>query len=163
MVKLVGSLCILAGSGLARWARLAERRRRRQTLSDILTALRRMDEEIRQARTMLPDLLEQAAADCGPDAAALFRTAAQAAAQGEDVSRAWRQAAGDLPLAEADKRCLAALELRGDEEQVRGAIALTASALARSGEEQDKRRQSEDQRATALCFSAAALLVILLI
>lgn len=161
----MGSLCVLAGGGLVRRAQMAERRRRRDTLSDLLTALRRMGEEIRMARTTLPDLLERLANDCGADAAAFFRAAAKAAGRGEDLTEVWRASAGALPLSERDRMGLQALgrDLRGDEEKVRKAIDLVICELAKSAEEQDRRRQAEEQRATALCFSAAALLVILLI
>lgn len=165
MVKLLGSLLILSGGFMARWAQAAERRRRRDTLSDLLTALRRMAEEVRMARTPLPDLLERLALDCGPDAAAFFRAAADAVRQGAELSGAWAAAAEDLPLAGMDKAELRDLgkDLRGDEESVCKAISLVIYSLAKSAEEQDRRRPQEERRATALCFSAAALLVILLI
>ena len=41
MLKLLGSACILAGSFLVQGARLSERRRQWDTLSDLLSALRR--------------------------------------------------------------------------------------------------------------------------
>lgn len=165
MVKLLGSLCILSGGFLARWVQAAERRRRREALSDLLTALRRMAEEIRMARTPLPDLLERLSRDCGPDAAAFFRASADAVRQGMELSKAWAAAAEDLPLADGDKEELQDLgkDLRGDEETVCKAVSLVIYSLAKSAEEQDWRRPQEDRRATALCFSAAALLVILLI
>nr|WP_325296933.1 hypothetical protein [uncultured Dysosmobacter sp.] len=165
MVKLLGSLCVLAGGALARWAQVSERRRQRDTLSDLLTALRRMAEEIRMARTALPDLLERLAQDCGGDAAAFFRTAAAAARRGEDLSQAWAAAAAALPLPDGDRTSLQALgaDLRGDEEKVCKAISLVNYELAKRAEEREARRPQEDRRAAALCFSAAALLVILLI
>lgn len=165
MVKLLGSLCILAGGAMARWVQAAERRRRRDTLSDLLSALRRMAEEIRMARTPLPDLLERLSWDCGPDAVAFFQTAADAARRGGELSMAWAAAAKALPLPDGDKAVLQDLgkDLRGDEEEVCKAISLVIYSLAKSAEEQDRNRAQEDRRATALCFSAAALLVILLI
>ena len=58
MLKLLGSACILAGSVLAQAVRLSDRRRQWDTLSDMLSALRQMGEEIRLARTPMPLLLE---------------------------------------------------------------------------------------------------------
>lgn len=165
MVKLMGSLCILAGGAIARWVQAVERRRRRDTLSDLLTALRRMAEEIRMARTPLPDLLERLARDCGTEASGLFCTAAEAARQGGALSAAWAAAVEELPLPEGDRAVLRDLgeDLRGDEEKVCKAVSLVIYTLAKSAEEQEQRRPQEERRATALCFSAAALLVILLI
>lgn len=165
MIKVLGSVCILSGGALVRWVQIVECRRRRDTLSDLLTALRRMGEEIRMARTTLPELLERLSGGCAADAAAFFHTVAESARQGGDVSDVWRQAAEALPLSGGDRTSLQALgeDLRGDEEKVYKAISLVIYCLAKSAEEQDRRRQSEEQRATALCFSAAALLVILLL
>lgn len=165
MVKLLGSLCVLAGGAMVRWVQAAERRHRRDTLSDLLTALRRMAEEIRMARTPLPDLLERLARDCGPDCAAFFHAVSDAARQGGEVSAVWASAAEGLPLSDGDRAALRDLgdNLRGDEEKVCKAVSLVIYSLTKSAEEQDRNRPQEDRRATALCFSAAALLVILLI
>ena len=58
MLKLMGSICVLGGGLLCWLTALAERRRTRMALGDLLAALRRMREEIRMARTPLPLLLE---------------------------------------------------------------------------------------------------------
>ena len=54
MLKLVGSLCVASGGALAWYVQRAERRRERDTLSDLQRAFRRMGEEVRMARTPLP-------------------------------------------------------------------------------------------------------------
>ena len=61
MRGMVGSLCILCAGLLAWQCQHTVRQRRRDTLADLLAALERMSEEIRQARTPLPRLLEQLA------------------------------------------------------------------------------------------------------
>ena len=53
--------------------------------------------------------------------------------------------------------------LGGDEEQACKAISQAVYELAKHAEERAAERKAEDRRAAALCFSAAALLVILLI
>ena len=163
MRGLVGSLCILCGGLLAWQCQHTARQRRRDTLADLLTALERMGEEIRMARTPLPRLLEQLARACRPDAAALFREAARAARQGDALAETWRRQAAALPLDPEDREALGALRLWGDEESVRKELALVRSRLARSLEELEARRPEEEKRSAALCFSAAALLVIVLI
>ncbi len=165
MVKLLGSLCIFSGGALAWWVQMAERRRKRDTLSDLLAALRRMAEEIRMARTPLPPLLDTLSRTCGPEAASFFRKTAEAARQGEDLPAAWREGAERLPLSEMDKAALAGLgkDIHGDEESACKAISIVAYELAKSAETAEQSRRSEEKQATALCFSAAALLVILLI
>ena len=165
MLKLLGSLCVLSGGGLVWRSCLAERRRQRETLCDLLTALRRMAEEIRMARTPLPSLLDALAKSCGPEGADFFHQAAMAARQGGDLPGVWRRGAEGLPLVPGDREELAALgdSLHGDEESVCKAISLVNHQLAKSLEETDRVRHQEEKRAAALCFSAAALMVILLI
>ncbi len=165
MLKVLGSFCVLCGGVLARYFQAAERRREMDTLSDLLTALRRMAEEIRMARTALPVLLERLSAGCGPEAGAFFQAAANAARRGEDLGKTWRRAAAALPLSAVSVSALAELgdDLRGDEESIYKAISLVIYALAQEAEERTRRQPEEAKRATALCLSGAALLVILLI
>ena len=164
MIKLLGSACVLGG-GLMFWLMaLAEQRRTRIVMGDLLAALRRMREEIRMARTPLPLLLEALAADCrGPETASLFQRSAEAARQGEGLEAAWRVGVRLLPLAPREREALEGLTLRGDEESVCKGISLVITALAKSAEELERQRPERDRRTAALCFSGAALLVILLI
>ena len=165
MLKLLGSACILAGGVLAQGARLAERRRQWDTLSDILSALRQMGEEIRLARTPMPLLLEYLAKDRCPDASAFFNQTAEALRRGENLAESWQRELLCLPLPPEDIRALEPLgaALGGDEEQACKAISQAVYELAKHAEERAAERKAEDRRAAALCFSAAALLVILLI
>lgn len=163
MVKLLGSVCILAGGGLAWWGQRTERRRRRDTLRDLLSALRRMQEEIRMARTPLPLLLETLAADCREEAAELFRNTAKAARLGVEMTEVWQKGVEKLPMTSGDREILLGLRLYGDEESVCNGISLATYELKKSAEELERRRSEEEKRATALWFSGAALLVILLI
>lgn len=57
MVKLLGSILILAGGFWARWSMVSVCRRELDTLSELTACLSEMAEEIRQARTPLPELL----------------------------------------------------------------------------------------------------------
>ena len=165
MLKLLGSLCILSGGVLAWSFQKTDRRRRRDTLSDFLRAFRRMAETVRMTRTPLPALLDSLAADCGADAAAFFAAAADAARQKEDLSKAWRIPAECLPLSKVDKAAIASLggELQGDEESVCKAVSAVVYRLAKSAEELERTWPEAQKQAAALWFSAAALLVILLI
>ena len=165
MLKILGSACILGGGILARHFQATERRREMDTLSDLLWALRRMAEEIRMARTPMPRLLERLSEGCGEEAGAFFQAVSNAAQRGEDVGRAWRQAAAALPLSGDSAAALAELgnELRGDEENVCKTISLVAYSVAQDVEEQSRRRPEEARRSAALWLSGAALLVILLI
>lgn len=164
MVKLLGCLCIFGGGGVVWQHLLAQRRRKRETLAELLRVLRRMGEEIRMARTPLPQLLEARAADCrSADAAELLRETAKAARQGEGLETVWRQRVEALDLGPWEKEPLLALDWTGDEEKLCNGILLVSKEMASKLEELDRQRPEETKRTTALCFSAAALLVILLI
>lgn len=165
MLKWMGSFLVAAGGVWAWYTQAAERRRKRDALSDFQASFRRMGEEVRMARTPLPEVLNALAADCGPEAAAFFQAVSKAAAGGEDLPKAWREQAELLSLSREDKAAVSALgcDLQGDEERVCKAISHVTYTLAKSAEKADQTRSEKEKRAAALWFSASALLVILLI
>jgi len=165
MLKLLGSLLIASGGMLAWFLQLSERKRRRDTLSDLQTAFRRMGEEVRMARTPLPILLEGLAGECGPDAAAFFAAVSQAAMEGENLPAVWRREAEKLPLDGEERSAVLQLgnDLQGDEEKVCKAVSHVIYTLAKGAERAERERPEKERRAAALWFSASALLVILLL
>ena len=106
MIKLMGSLLILAGGVLIRQTRLAEYRRRLRTLTDLASSLRRMSDEIRTLRRPLPELMRYLSGACGPEAGTFFKEAAAQAERGEDLSEVWRHLARALPLSQRDRAVL---------------------------------------------------------
>ncbi len=165
MLKLLGSGLILLGGALAVALRLAERGRRRQAEDELVAALERLGEAIRQTHMPLPRLLGTLAEGGCPPVEAFLSGTAEALRRGEGLDAAWRRCAGALPLPPEDLRALSVLgaALGGDEEQACTAAARTAEELSRRAAQRAAGRKDEDRRAAALCFSAAALLVILLI
>ena len=101
----------------------------------------------------------------GQEAGEFFQAVSAAARRGEDLGRTWRGAAEALPLSGVSAAALAELgdSLHGDEENVCKVISLAIYSMAQDAEEQTRRQPEEAKRATALCLSGAALLVILLI
>ena len=161
----IGAVFVL---GAAAWGwrhQARERRRRWDTLGDLIRLLNRMGEEIRLRRTSLPRLLEFLGHGRTPAVAAFCAAAAGAMNRGEPLAEAWRAASGALPLGAEDRSAFLVLgeSLQGDEEQVCKAISLAARFLARSLEEARARRRETERREAALWLSAGALLVILLI
>ena len=165
MLKLVGSVFVLAGGVLAQTIRLAERRRQWDTLSALLSALRQMAEEIRLTRRPMLPLLEGLQKDCGGAVSAFFGTVGEGLRRREPLPDAWRRACECLELPIDGGETLAALgaSLGGDEEQTCKAITLVIYTLEKDAGERAAERRAEDRRAAALCFSASALLVLLLI
>ena len=165
MLKLVGSVHVLAGGVLTQTIRLAERRRQWDTLSALLSALRQMAEEIRLTRRPMLPLLEELQTDCGGAVSAFFGIVGEGLRRREPLPSAWRRACERLELPVDGRETLAALgaSLGGDEEQACKALELAIRTLEKAAGERAAERRAEDRRAAALCFSASALLVILLI
>ena len=95
----------------------------------------------------------------------LFEGSAAALAAGRSPEIVWCQAVSCLPVSETDKRALSELvkALQGDETSACKGILLARKELQNSLSQLEKQRPEEEKRTAALCFSAAALLVILLI
>ncbi len=164
MMKLLGSACVLASA----WGIWTQKRRefRRQLLilRELAAALERMGDGIRLERTALPHLLERAEAGCG-GAGALFRAAGASLRRGAELSEAWRAAAEALPLSEADRRTVAEAGgvLSGDAEQAWKGLEAVSAGLRRRCEALERERPERERRESALCFSAAALAIIVLL
>lgn len=165
MIKFMGSTCILSGGLMTVLLQLRERRRTRTALADLLSALRRMGEEIRLCRTPLPRLLKTLSASCHEDAATFFTAVGDGVRCGEDAETLWRHRAFCLPLPVAAKQALSEVgnALRGDEENMCKAISLAILVLEKCAAEWDKQQPETEKRTAALWLSGAVLLVILLI
>lgn len=165
MLKAIGTLCILFGGLLARQYQIGALRREVTVVADLLAVLCRMTEEIRLKRTPLPRLLDRLRQGRDPAVSDFLQAVSTAARQGEDAETAWQTAAQRLPASAEVKEALVELgkSLSGDEESVCKAVSLACMALSHSLEELRRKRPETEKRATALCLSATALLVILLI
>ena len=165
MTKLLGSLCVFAAGGMVWWSRRQERQKKRRLLSDLIAALGRMETEIRLARIPLPRLLKRLAEGCGEETRAFFQDASRGLEAGETLAAAWNRAVEKLGLPDGDKQVLLTLQetMQGDEISACKGISLAMEKLRNRLKELDNQRPEEEKRATALCFSAAALVVILLI
>ena len=165
MTKLLGSLCVFAAGGMVWWSRRQERQKKRRLLSDLIAALGRMETEIRLTRIPLPRLLKRLAEGCGEETRAFFQDASRGLEAGETLAAAWNRAVEKLGLPDGDKQVLLTLQetMQGDEMSACKGISLASEKLRNRLKELDNQRPEEEKRATALCFSAAALVVILLI
>ena len=156
MMKLLGSLCVFAAGTMAWYVQRQERRNRRNRLGELIAAL---------ARTPMPRLLERLAAERHGETAAFLAAVSRGLKGGEPPAAAWDRAVGALPLPEEEQRALLTMadSLQGDEENACKGVSLARKTLQNSLKKLEDQRPDEDKRATALCFSAAALVVILLI
>ena len=160
MIKLIGALCVLGGGAWVWQSWLREDRRELETLFALASALDRLAQAVRLTRIPLPRLLADLEKKEEGDTAV-----SAAGKQGESPASAWRKAAEDLPLRREDQAALkeAAASLQGDEEQLCRGLAMASAHLRDSLTERRQTREEREKRTTALCFSTAALVVILLI
>lgn len=165
MTKLLGSLCVFAAGGMVWWSRRQERQKKRRLLSDLIAALGRMETEIRLARIPLPRLLKRLAEGRGEETRVFFQDAFRGLEAGETLAAAWNRAVEKLELPNEDKQVLLTLQetMQGDETSACKGVSLAREKLQNRLKELVNQRPEEEKRATALCFSAAALVVILLI
>lgn len=163
MRGLLGSLCILCGGALGMFLQRRERRRRQETLRNLIAVLQRMEEEIRLMRTPLPRLLSRLSEETPGEVGAFLSWVADGIRKGEPPEMVWRREAALLPLAGPDRTALQTLTFHGDETALCGTVALLLRQLQRSHEEQKREEAQEVKRSVALWASGAALLVILLI
>ena len=164
MIKLFGAVCVL-GAAVWAWRREAgERRRKLDTLADLIALLDRMEGEIRLRRTSMPRLMETLGQDRGKEVRRFCAAVAASLSRGTPLGTSWRTAAEALPLSPEDRTAVISLEdsLQGDEEHICKGILLIRKKLEKDLEAARDRRPEAEKRSGALWLSGAALLVILL-
>lgn len=163
MRKLAGGLCVMGAGGMLWYRLIREARRRTRVMGELALALEEMAEEIRRNRTPMPRLLAKAARGRSREVTAFF-TAVELESPEYGLDGAWRKAAGRLPLAEEEVGAVAeaGCALPGDEEQVCRGLRTAADALRRALQARRETAAEAERRCTALCFSASALMIILL-
>lgn len=165
MVRLCGSICIFAGCGYAWYLQWTQRRRQRNARIELLSALRTMEQEIRSRQTPIPHLAQRLAGESIGDVRHSFEIFRALLECGELPAQAWKVAFEELPLSEEEKAAVMELGNRISKEEsiaVRE-INLTIDKIETWKESEEKLRKETEKRSSALWFSAAALLVILLI
>jgi stage III sporulation protein AB len=163
MLKLLGSLCILAAGGGAWMGRVRSRRGEIFSLEQTISALGEMEDAIRLECTPLPRLLARQAEKRSGETGAFFLSVRRGLDRGEMLPAAWRSAAAALSWRGADALAELGGQLTGDAEQTCKAIRLARGSLIRTLEELRRQKPEDEKRSAALCFSGAALLILLLI
>ncbi len=165
MLKLLGSLCVLTAGGWALAQRRRDLRQELDTLRRLSAALEAMADNIRLERPPIPRLLDRAGSGREDPAACFFQTAAAALRRGEPLPAAWRDAAAVLPLPPRNRQTVADLGrvVSGDEVQACKGLQLASDSLRKRYEVLEQSRPQRERQGTALCFSAAALVIILLL
>ena len=163
MLHLTGASLLLAASALLRRAILSRARQQRRTLRALSECFLSLAQSVHATLAPFPSLLETMPRE---GAAGTFFSSVRALLScGETLPGAWRTAAEALPLSERERSAVESLAsaLGGEEESVCTALH-RASAELLSAERALHAREREDGRVvSALCFSGALLLGILLL
>ena len=163
MLHLTGAALLLAASALLRRAILSRARQQRRTLRALSEGFLSLAQAVRASLAPFPALLETMPRE---GAAGTFFSSVRALLScGETLPGAWRTAAEALPLSERERSAVESLAsaLGGEEESVCAALH-RASAELLSAERALHAREREDGRViSALCFSGALMLGILLL
>ena len=163
MLHLTGAALLLAASALLRRAILSRARQQRRTLRALSECFLSLAQSVHATLAPFPSLLETMPRE---GAAGTFFSSVRALLScGETLPGAWRTAAEALPLSERERSAVESLAsaLGGEEESVCTALH-RASAELLSAERALHAREREDGRVvSALCFSGALLLGILLL
>jgi len=165
-VKALGSLLLLLGFGAIWLGELRRRQRETETLDELITALEELSAGIRLTRTPLPRLLRQVGRSRRSEYVMVWLTgAADSLERGESLRSAWENACRRLPIEDDAQGIVASLgyRLSGDETEICKGISLSTDWLRKRAEERRKEKRDCFRQTTAVCFSAAALLLILLL
>jgi len=165
MLKLLGTVCILAG-GTAVWVQqVSASRKELALLRQLLLVLDQMEGEVHLMRTPLPRLLRKLSGGRMVCVAGWLTAMASGLERGESLPGCAAGAIAQLPLDREGRDALSELveKLGGSEEQVCRGILLVRDQLADLLERKRLRQKETEKRTAALCFSATALLIIILI
>lgn len=165
MNKLIGSCFLLAGGFLFRWVRIQERKQSQECLESLLAALRWMEEEIDGQQRPLPLIFKELAQRGTLDSRRFFQLLYTGIQTGHGLTESWRTAVQALPLSEECLRILSALgeQLNSRTENACAAIQRTCKRLEREREQAEAEAPQMEKQLTVFSFSAAALLIVLLI
>ena len=164
MLKLLGACCVICAGAWVYLSTAVEERRRLEVLRRLAAALETMGDEIRMNRTPIPRLLKKLEAG-GKDEVSAFFTSVRFLCEEIALTDAWRHAAEQLPLPETVKGAFLELGncLSGDEERACRGITFLKEQLRRELECRRSRVMEAMRYRAAVCFSAAAMVIILLI
>jgi len=164
-VKALGSLFILVGFGAAWAGELRRWRQETETLSQLIAAMEALSSRIRLTRMPLPRLLRELGQVRQGAVAAWLTGLAESLERGEPLRTTWDAACRRLPVEDDVRETVAELgyKLSGDETEICKGIELATGWLRKKMEERSRKKRDWTRQATAVCFSGAALLIILLL
>ena len=163
-MKALGVVLVLAAAGGVWLRMLAGQRRELDTLRRLAALLARMEAEIQGRRTPLPRLLEELS-QAEPRLGPALRQILSGLWAGEALPELLGRCADTWGLSPWCRTALWELgcALGGDADPSAGALAFARQRVLEELEEKRRSQRERERGSAALCFSGAALVVILLL
>ena len=164
-MKLLGAALVLTGFGAAWWSQMRAWRQEEETTACLAALLEQLCARIRLTRRPLPRLLREVSGAGRSPAELCLRETAEAVERGVPPAQAWAAACRTLPLGETARAAAAEPggALSGGEEDICKAIQIAADRLRAELTQLRQEKRDRARRSGAVCFSAAALVIILLL
>lgn len=163
MLRGIGAMAIFGAGLMLRGTILSKARREDRTMRALSDALLTLEREIALNLTPLPVLF--ARGGYGEAADAFFASVSEGLRADETLRFCWAASARTLPLPQAAKDRVAQFgaSLSGDEEAVRRALRAMADELSAALKARECERAQRERVTTAICVSASAFLLLILI
>lgn len=164
MNTVLGIGCIFAGCGGLWWSLVQSQRKYLETVAQLVGALQQMAGDIQFHSRPLPRIITTLATQRTGTTGAFFQEVDKALSQGYSLEESWTQGAiAVLPRGiMAEWMVELGHQLTGTGETICKAISLVCVQLSKILEEERRQSADRQRRTTALCFSGASLVVILL-
>lgn len=163
MLKGMGCLLVSVSAVWVWLGQLRAWRREEQTLLSLLTVLEQMSAAIRITRTPLPRLFRQLGGTRQDVVGRWLEAMAGEIQDGQPLREVWARGCAALTVGATEREVLLRLQLSGDEEQICKAISLARDELAEHLREKRQSCHDKMRQSAAVCFSGAALVMILLL
>ena len=159
-MKLVGSVLVFCGGCWWYYIALKERGSRQKTLERLLGNLHEMREIVGGERLPLPQVLERLGEE-----GTYFGRVREMLRYSESFEFCWSDAAKLLDLSKRNRSiwCWLGTQLTGNEQSVIRALDFAERELEAERQKMMQESREVSQRKAVVCFSTAALLVILLL
>lgn len=163
MLRGIGAMAIFGAGLLLRGTIVSKARREERTMCALRDALLALEREIALNLTPLPVLFTRGG--YGEIADAFFASVSEGLRAGGTLRDGWAASACELTLPQTEKDRVAQFGamLGGDEESVRRALRTMADELSNTLEARQQERSQRERVTTAICVSASAVLLLVLI
>ena len=163
MLRGIGAVLIVGAGLMLRGTILSKARREERTMRALRDALLALEREIALNLTPLPVLF--ARGGYGEIADAFFASVSEGLGAGGTLRDCWAASAQmlTLPQTEQDRVAQFGATLGGDEEAVHRALRAMTDELLAAMEARERGRAQRERVTTAICVSASAFLLLILI